>query len=63
MIKVENNEMDIQDNFSKATYISYIDLMLGLTQKEIERLENKNLEEVRHEYNMAFLQNSDELLT
>lgn len=55
--------MDIQDNFSKATYISYIDLMLGLTQKEIERLENKNLEEVRHEYNMAFLQNSDELLT
>lgn len=63
MIKVEKNEMDIHDNFSKATYISYIDLMLGLTQKEIERLENKNLEEVRHEYNMAFLQNSDELLT
>jgi len=60
---MENNEMEIQDNFSKATYISYIDLMLGLTQKEIERLENKNLEEVRHEYNMAFLQNSDELLT
>jgi len=60
---MENNETEVQDNFSKATYISYIDLMLGLTQKEIERLENKNLEEVRHEYNMAFLQNSDELLT
>jgi len=58
---MENYE--IQDNFSKDTYISYIDLMLGLTKKEIERLEDKTLEEVRHEYNMAFLQNSDELLT
>lgn len=53
----ENN-----DNFSKETYISYINIMVGLTPKELERLKSKSYEEVKHTYQMTALQNSDEQL-
>ncbi|MDK7284325.1 hypothetical protein [Staphylococcus pettenkoferi] len=63
MINEEEITQEIEDNFTKENYITCIDLMLGLTQKEVERLENKSIEEVRKAYNLALLENTDELFT
>ena len=47
---------------SKEYYINLIDLMVGLTPREIERLEQLELEEIFNKYNMLSLEKSDEML-
>ena len=47
MAYYEDDIQEEQDNFTKENYITCINLMLGLTKKEIERLEAKSLEEVK----------------
>lgn len=63
MAYYEDDIQEEQDNFTKENYITCINLMLGLTKKETERLEAKSLEEVKKAYKLALLENTDELLT
>ncbi|PTK43119.1 hypothetical protein BUZ69_13520 [Staphylococcus saprophyticus] len=63
MTNYEDDIQEEQDNFTKENYITCINLMLGLTKKETERLEAKSLEEVKKAYKLALLENTDELLT
>lgn len=63
MAYYEDDIQEEQDNFTKENYITCINLMLGLTKKEIERLEAKSLKEVKKAYRLALLENTDELLT
>lgn len=63
MAYCEDDIQEEQDNFTKENYITCINLMLGLSKKEIEKLEVKSLEEVKKAYKLALLENTDELLT
>ncbi|HHD0846040.1 TPA: hypothetical protein ACN1V3_001344 [Staphylococcus aureus] len=50
-----------QDNFSKETYVMWINLMLGLTDKEIEELNQLDERKLRFKYKMALTEKSDEM--
>lgn len=63
MASYEDNIVEKEDNFTKENYLTCINLMLGLTQKEMERLEAKSLEEIKKAYKLALLENNDELLS
>lgn len=50
-----------QDNFSKETYVMWINLMLGLTDKEIEELNQLDERKLRFKYKMALTEKSEEM--
>lgn len=50
-----------KDNFSKETYVMWINLMLGLTDKEIEELNQLDERKLRFKYKMALTEKSDEM--
>lgn len=51
-----------QDNFSKDTYIMLIDLMIGLTDLEIEELKTLDERKLRFKYKMALTEKTDEMV-
>ncbi|HBI1188014.1 TPA: hypothetical protein ACF9H0_002424 [Staphylococcus aureus] len=50
------------DNFSKDTYIMLIDLMIGLTDLEIEELKTLDERKLRFKYKMALTEKTDEMV-
>ncbi|EWJ88124.1 hypothetical protein U607_02725 [Staphylococcus aureus F36687] len=51
-----------QDNFSKDTYIMLIDLMIGLTDLEVEELKTLDERKLRFKYKMALTEKTDEMV-
>lgn len=51
-----------QDNFSKSMYIMLIDLMIGLTDLEIEELKKLDERKLRFKYKMALTEKTDEMI-
>lgn len=58
--QIEDNEK--QDNFSKDTYIMLIDLMIGLTDLEVEELKTLDERKLRFKYKMALTEKTDEMV-
>lgn len=58
--QIVNNEK--QDNFSKDTYIMLIDLMIGLTDLEVEELKTLDERKLRFKYKMALTEKTDEMV-
>lgn len=58
--QIVNNEK--QDNFSKDTYIILIDLMIGLTDLEVEELKTLDERKLRFKYKMALTEKTDEMV-
>ncbi|HDA5091068.1 TPA: hypothetical protein PIS85_001018 [Staphylococcus aureus] len=50
------------DNFSKDTYIMLIDLMIGLTDLEVEELKTLDERKLRFKYKMALTEKTDEMV-
>lgn len=51
-----------QDNFSKDTYIMLIDLMIGLTDLEVEELKTLDERKLKFKYKMALTEKTDEMV-
>lgn len=62
MMKQQIVDNENQDNFSKDTYIMLIDLMIGLTDLEVEELKTLDERKLRFKYKMALTEKTDEMV-
>lgn len=55
--------MDLKDvnDLPKETYIELIDIMIGLTPKEIEEFKKMEYRKVKFKYKMALTEKTDEM--
>ncbi|CPD15412.1 hypothetical protein F1Z12_03460 [Staphylococcus aureus] len=53
--------MNNNENVQRETYIEWIEMMVGLSDLERERLDNDDIRKVRFKYKMALQEKTDEL--
>lgn len=50
------------DNFTKEQYIAFISLMMDISKDQSIKLYQSDIDDVKHQYNLALLEISDQQL-